>query len=464
MFQSLGNHEFDNGVSGLTPFIENITSPVLCANLVLTGEPELAREENLKNSIIFNVTSHKVGIIGYLTPDTKILAVQNNVEYIDEIVALKKEVKKLQDEGVNIIIALGHSGYAKDLEIAKEVEGLDLVIGGHSNTFLWNGTVPDIEESQDSYPTYVVQASGRSVPVVQAYAYTKYFGKLLLTFDSNGEVIEADGLPILLDVTVPQDSYVLSIIEKYRSSILLSTEDVIGSTSVVLDNNCGQTECNLGNLITDAMVYYYAQNYVGEHWTDAPIAIMQAGGIRTSIAHATLPTNITYGDLLGVMPFEGNLTTIAMNGTVLLMMLEHSVGNFESIDMPGEFLQFSGLKVVYNVSKPAGSRVVIAKARCWACDVPKYMKVEKKDIYKVIVPGFVANGGDGYSMLKEFNPIHLGYSELACTKYYVDHLSPVYPEIAERITILSSNKQKNSSHMTLNSLYILLFSTMPLFL
>lgn len=464
MFQSLGNHEFDNGVSGLTPFIENITSPVLCANLVLTKVPELAKEKNLKNSIVLDVAGHQVGIIGYLTPDTKILAVQSDVEYIDEIVALKQEVRKMQDKGVNIIIALGHSGYLKDLEIAKEVEGLDLVIGGHTNTFLWNGSSPDVEQPKAPYPTYVSQASGRSVPVVQAYAYTKYFGKLLLTFDSDGEVIRADGLPLLLDVTVPQDEHVLSILENYRTDILASKEEVIGSTSVVLDNHCKQAECNLGNLITDAMAYYYAVNYKGDHWTDAPIAIIQAGDIRTSISHASLPTNITVGDLLGVMPFDGNLTTVTMNGTILLMMLEHSVANYEGIDLPGEFLQFSGLKVVYNISKPKGSRVVKAEARCWACDVPKYLKVEEKDVYKIITSSFISHGGDGYWMLKNLPKYDLGYSELACTEYFVRHRSPIYPEISERITVLRNHESNSSSQKTSIYYPILLFSALLSFL
>lgn len=127
-------------------------------------------------SVVFNISGTKVGVIGYLTPDTKILAVKNNVEYIEEIIAIHEKVKKLKNKGIQILIALGHSGFIKDLEIAKKVDDIDLVIGGHTNTFLWNGTTPDSEEKQGSYPTIVKQNSGRLVPVVQAYAY-KIFRK-----------------------------------------------------------------------------------------------------------------------------------------------------------------------------------------------------------------------------------------------------------------------------------------------
>lgn len=189
LFQSLGNHEFDNGISGLTPFIENLTCPVLAANLILDKEPNLLNERNLMKSTIFDINGIRIGVIGYLTPDTKVLAIKNNVEYIDEVVAINNEIDNLKKENVNIFIALGHSGFTKDIDIAKRVKEIDLVIGGHTNTFLWNGTAPDSEYPDGPYPTLVKQDSGKLVPVVQAYAYTKYLGKLLLNFDKKASLV-----------------------------------------------------------------------------------------------------------------------------------------------------------------------------------------------------------------------------------------------------------------------------------
>lgn len=143
--QSLGNHEFDEAVDGLIPFIRNLTSPTVTANLLLNKVPELKEQANLHNSIIINKNGVKIGIVGYLTPETKFLAPKNDVDYEDEIIALKREVKKLKLSGIKILIALGHSGYYKDLEIAENVEDLDLVIGGHSNTFLTNMLVQKIK-------------------------------------------------------------------------------------------------------------------------------------------------------------------------------------------------------------------------------------------------------------------------------------------------------------------------------
>ncbi|XP_026756321.2 uncharacterized protein LOC113516144 [Galleria mellonella] len=397
---SLGNHEFDNGVSGLKPFIKNVTCPVLASNLDLTMVPELANASNLMNSVIIDIKGTKVGIIGYLTPDTKVLAIKNYVKYIEEVTAIKKEVATLKKLGVEILIALGHSGFTKDLEIANKVEDIDVVIGGHTNTFLWNGTVPDIEKSEGPYPTLVKQHSGRLVPVIQAYAYTKYIGKLYLVFNSEGELVKFNGNPTLLDKNIPQDPDVLAIVNKYHDDVLKVTEDVVGSTLVHLDgHSCRLHECNMGNLITDAMIYKYASEYKGEGWTDAPIAIIQGGGIRSSITHSNTSTKVTRGDLLTVMPFDGMMVKVTVKGTEILKMLEHAVAKYRTIRALGQFLQLSGIRVEYDFNKSPGQRVVKVLIRCGICQVPIYLPLNTSSTYNILMPSFLAMGGDGLSSL-----------------------------------------------------------------
>lgn len=94
---------------------------------------------------------------------------------------LSDEAEALKKKDVKIIIALGHSGYEVDQRIAKNCPLVDVVIGGHSNTFLYNGAQPDAEEIEGPYPTVITQESGKQVPVVQAFAYTKYMGELRLS-------------------------------------------------------------------------------------------------------------------------------------------------------------------------------------------------------------------------------------------------------------------------------------------
>lgn len=389
-------------------------------------------------SVIFDINGTKVGVIGYLTPDTKVLAIRNDVEYIEETIAIKQEVARLRSENVTILIALGHSGFTKDLEIAKEVEGIDLVIGGHTNTFLWNGTTPDSEIPQGPYPTLVKQRSGRLVPTVQAYAYTKYLGKLHLVFNSDGEIISYDGNPVLLNYSVPQDPEVLTIVDRYRGEVMKISEVAVGNTSVLLDGHtCRLKECNLGNLIADAMVYKYASLYEGDGWTDAPIAIIQGGGIRSSIAHITLPAVVTTGDLLTVMPFDGNMVKVSVNGTLIWKMLEHAVAQYNTIRAPGQFLQVSGLRVEYDFKYPPGKRVVKIYVRCGNCSIPMYSALNKTVMYNILMPSFLSMGGDGFSMFDGRPATSLDYDELNATSEYISKSSPVYPATEGRIIILN---------------------------
>jgi 5'-nucleotidase len=86
----------------------------------------------------------------------------------------------LKAQGINIIIALGHSGLDRDKEIAAACPDIDFLIGGHSHSFLYSGNMPDIDHPVGPYPVVVKQKSGKEVPVVQSYAFTKYLGQLRL--------------------------------------------------------------------------------------------------------------------------------------------------------------------------------------------------------------------------------------------------------------------------------------------
>ena len=434
MFQSLGNHDFDEGIPGLTPFIRNLTCPVLAANLILTEEPELQAETNLLKSVVFDINGVQVGVIGYLTPETRVVAIGNNVNYIEEVTAIRQEASVLKNKGVQILIALGHSGFLKDLEIAKEVEDIDLVIGGHTNTFLWNGGKPDTEDLDGPYPTTVAQKSGRLVPVVQAYAYTKYLGKLHITFDSDGEIISCNGNPILLDATIPQDSAVLKLVNYYHDRVLKTTEQVIGNTSVFVDGQtCRVNECNMGNFITDAMIYKYTSTYRGHGWTDAPIAILHSGGIRSSFSERSLPTNITKGDLLRVMPFDGVVVKVTINGNDILRMLEYAVHTYNPLYPTGQLLQMSGMRVQYDLSKPSQRRVMQVSLRCGKCLYPEYFALNKTEEYNILMPTFLASGGDGFFMLDDLPVTDVNIDEIQSTEAYIKSHSPLYPGLEGRI-------------------------------
>lgn len=432
----MGNHEFDSGPRGLLPFLQAVNFPVLAANLELNNEPEL---KIVKKSVVLDVNGVQVGVIGYLTPDTVQISQTRGVIFQSEVSALTKESERLDKEGVKIIIALGHSGFLMDQEIARKVPLVDVVIGGHTNTFQWTGTPPDIEKPEDMYPKIIIQKSGKKVPVVQAYAYTKYMGVLNTTFNSNGDLVNFVGQPILLDHTVPQDQDILNNLDRYREEINQLSKMVIATTKVLLDGNanvCRQMECNFGNLLADALVQYVASLTSGKFWTKAPIGLVNGGGIRNSIE----PGNITRAELIGVMPFDNRIVTLELTGADLLKTLEIGARSNGETSM-GEFLQVSGLKYTVDRRQPPMSRIVHAEARCSDCLIPRYKTVDPKQNYTVVTFSFLSEGGDGHTILKEkgFNKRIEDLNDVDMVHWYLKKYSPVYPEVQGRITIIEKD-------------------------
>ena len=209
---ALGNHEFDDGIEsnstgnieviGLAPFVDKMWQklPILSCNLDISREPLL--QGKVFNSIVKEIAGKKIAIIGYTIPDTVYLASPGDtVEFKEEIVSIRKEIDVLKKNhpDINIFIALGHSGFAKDIEIAKSIPQLDVVVGGHTNTFLYTGKPPSNDVPEREYPVEIKHDDGNMTLVVQAYAYGKYLGKLDLQFDESGKIEKYSGSPILLD-------------------------------------------------------------------------------------------------------------------------------------------------------------------------------------------------------------------------------------------------------------------------
>lgn len=447
-FQSFGNHEFDNGIEGLLPMIDNITFPVVAANLDYTNEPKMAIRK-IPKSFILNHDGYRIGVIGYVTPETAIISTPNNITFLDEIPSIKAESERLSNNGVKMIIALGHSGFEMDKKIAKEVPEVDIVVGGHTNTFLWNGDPPDSEKPEGLYPTIVTQKSGKKVPVVQAYAYTKYMGRLHVTFDEGGNLIKFQGDPLLLDTYIPQEKDLLNLLEEYRPQVLDLDKNVVGKTRVFLDGRpeaCRITECNLGNLITDAFIEYKMSLYPGVYWTDTPIGIMNGGAIRNNINSTSIGGTVTRGDVLAVMPFENQIVSLNLNGSNLRQTLETGVrSNGET--SKGEFLQVSGLIVTYNMSMPPGKRVVDVKVRCSECEIPRYEPLIPHKIYRIVTTSFLTNGGDGHKLLQNaaFNKKTEDLNDLEMVIWYFKRHQLVYPEVRDRIILLKKEEGSNSS-------------------
>lgn len=171
--------------------------------------------------------------------------------------------------------------------------------------------------------------------------------------------------------------------------------EVYGETKVLLDGSkCRFEECNVGDMITDAFIR--ARNQLNNSTFDPTIALIGSGDIRSSINIG----KIKRVDLETVLPYENQIVAVNVTGKVLRQILEHSVQNYSTVIGRGEFLQMSGLRVMYDLTKTEGNRVASVSVLCGRCDIPLYEELDPNRFYGVLVTSFVYEGGDGYAMLK----------------------------------------------------------------
>ncbi|KAL4837918.1 hypothetical protein H8958_015368 [Nasalis larvatus] len=434
---ALGNHEFDNGVEGLIePLLKEAKFPILSANIKAKG-PLASQISGLYLPYkVLPVGDEVVGIVGYTSKETPFLSNPGtNLVFEDEITALQPEVDKLKTLNVNKIIALGHSGFETDKLIAQKVRGVDVVVGGHSNTFLYTGNPPSKEVPAGKYPFIVTSDDGRKVPVVQAYAFGKYLGYLKIEFDERGNVISSHGNPILLNSSIPEDPSIKADINKWRIKLDNYSTQELGKTIVYLDGSsqsCRFRECNMGNLICDAMINNNLRHADEMFWNHVSMCILNGGGIRSPIDERNNGT-ITWENLAAVLPFGGTFDLVQLKGSTLKKAFEHSVHRYGQ--STGEFLQVGGIHVVYDLSRKPGDRVVKLDVLCTKCRVPSYDPLKMDEIYKVILPNFLANGGDGFQMIKDELLRHdSGDQDINVVSTYISKMKVIYPAVEGRIT------------------------------
>ncbi|CAH1800913.1 unnamed protein product [Owenia fusiformis] len=442
---SLGNHEFDADIDGLVDFLDNTTFPVLACNVDDSEEPRM--QGKFKKSTVIEVQGQKIGIIGYLISSMPELSLKlGKLKFLDEIESIQAEVAKMEDEGINKIIALGHSGWSKDLEIAEKVTGLDVVVGGHSNTFLYNGVVPGTPENgrvEGPYPTIVTQASGAKVLAVQDYQHGKYLGYLKVSFDDNGVVTSWDGNPIYLNASVAEDPEMLAKMAPFVEKLVKFKNTILGSTNVLLDADtlsCRRGECNVGNFYADALVDKNIYPPTDTAWNNVSLAVLNSGGIRSSTFY---PGDVTMETVLTLLPYQNMAEMVELTGQTIWDMFEHSASRYNLNPTGGGmgmFLQVSGIEIVYDVGKPVGKRVVSIKVTCADCLVPALETLDLTKHYKVVMPDYVANGGDGYSMVRDDKIQHFAIGDIDSDvlERYVRKMSPITAGVQSRITITNS--------------------------
>ncbi|KAI9590375.1 hypothetical protein GQX74_008543 [Glossina fuscipes] len=436
----LGNHEFDHGIDGLLPFLNTMDkTEIVVANMDAKGEPQVAKK--IKPFTIIKKKYRNIGVIGVIVEEVPDLAATGNLKFRNESEAIIEAARNLkkQDPSVNIIIVVSHVGFDVDKIIAERAGSeVDIIVGGHTHTVLYTGTPPGPEKREDNYPYVYNHPSGNKVLLVQAVCHAKYVGNLTVFFDKAGKVVKYEGAPIYMDTQVEQDKDVLEAMKPWRKLIDEKTKVVVGRTNVDMPKDiCRSEECALGNFYTDAMIDAFGDKEnckSGSTWTKAPIALAHAGSLRSPLQQGGM--YIHYSDALLLAPFTNMVVGYDLPGAKLKEALEFSAAP-KNEDEKRRFLQMSGVKVTYNMTRPANNRIVDLKVRTNGCPYDRYENLDENKMYRVASPSFLQGGGDSFKMLRDYaKNINNQKIDLDALLDYIKKFSPIASKPEGRITII----------------------------
>jgi 5'-nucleotidase/UDP-sugar diphosphatase len=422
---TIGNHEFDDGPAELARLIDGADFPVVSANINAEAEPLLAGK--IEPSTIITVSGEPIGIVGLTTPETENISSPGpNVVFSDTVTSLQAAVDDLTAKGIDKIIALTHVGYWEDIALAEAVTGVDVIVGGHSHTFLYT----PVDGAAGLYPTVVTAPDDNPVLIVTANEWGRYLGHLDVAFDALGVVSNYAGNPILMSsTTITNDAAVDALLDPYRTEVEALKNTNIGTSTVEIPISVGGRrvcrfgECAMGDLVADAMLWKVNSINPADQYH---VAIQNGGGLRAPIDVGP----VSVGEVMEVLPFGNTIATFAITGTYIVDALENGVSRFPPTE-DGRFPQVAGMRYTWNPNMPAGSRIVSVEVLSGTTYVP----LNESAVYKVVTNNFMRTGGDGYTVFDEYaiNPYDAGPPQDQALIDYVQAFSPIAPTLEGRV-------------------------------
>ncbi|KAI9137998.1 Metallo-dependent phosphatase-like protein [Paraphysoderma sedebokerense] len=375
---AVGNHEFDEGTETLAKFIDQAKFPVLSANLDAT------KDQYLRGKIIpFTVLTKyntRIGIIGYITPDTASTGSAGpDVKFYDPVAPVQRMVDHLRSEGISKIICVSHNGYYQDMHLAAATSGIDAIVGGHSHTLLLNEGGPGVG---GPYPTAVKNAKGRHTYIVQAKSFGEYVGIFQLQWDNKGN-LKVGGRPIHVNDHISENQEISSLVKSWREPFDTLGNSVIGTSKYDLSlRGCSGGPCALGYLITTAML----RTHDGEN---SPIAVMNTRGIRNSLSRG----DIKYSSVQSLLPAGTSIVCLEVTGSYILDMLNNIASryNFQRKDYLDSSVQLGNIRFTANYRKSHPNKLLSIEVRS---ENGEWEPLRNDARYDLLTNDFVARGGD----------------------------------------------------------------------
>lgn len=440
-YNAVGNHEFDEGATELVRMQEGGCHPVdgcqggddfaganfrfLAANVV--------RTDNGKTLFpaykIRSFKGAKIAFIGMTLEGTPTIVTPSGVaglQFNDEVQTVNALVPQLKDKGIETIVVLIHEG-GFPTGTFNQCPGISGPIVDIVNGF---DDEVDVVISGHTHQGYNCVIDGKIV--TSASSFGRIVTKVDLTLNrATGEVVtmQADNRIVTRDV--PKDSLLTALVDKYRSLSAPLANQVIGSiTANITRTNNPAGESALGDVIADGQLAATAPAGFG----NAVVAFMNPGGIRADLTFAQSGSegdgNVTFGEAFNVQPFGNSLVTLSLTGAQIETLLEQQFGN-PSTGL-NRILQVSqGFSYTWDASLPEGNRVDPATIKI------NSVTVDPAATYRVTVNSFLADGGDGFSVLVNGTNRLGGAVDTDALADYFAANSPVSPGPQNRITRLN---------------------------
>lgn len=426
---TLGNHDYDSGEKVLEEALALANFPIISCNIVKRSTGEIP--DYLKPYIILERVGLRIAIIGFTTTDTKKMSFPDNikdVDFTDEKEALNKYVPIVrQKEKADIVIVLAHAGLPYDpetayknrydnsgkplmtsryaswgydaQELAHEVQGIDLIIGGHMHKGFAQPWIDPVTHTM----------------VIQGYAYGSNLGWLTLKIDSKTNTLSGYETPAIREgmlITLFEDEFIpdkdiSQRIAEQQAIAEKGMDEVVGHAGIYLSRINVDAQSLMGNTIVDAM----------RAEVDADFAFMNLGGVRSDIKSGP----VTYRNVFDVMPFDNQIVSFTCTGEFLKRIIETRVEGSR------HGLVVSGVKVVYSKKRKNFDRVTSLNIAGQPWDPNK--------IYKCTTTDFLMQGNAGLTLLTQVPEDQITYHMINLRDGIVNFFrknSPVKTKIDDR--------------------------------
>ena len=398
---TLGNHEFDYGVPRMKMLLEQLNAPIVSCNLYDVADQQFV----YMPYIIKQYGDKKVAFIGATTPETMILEAyafydtNGGLEYDLRPKTFYQLVQQTVDDarakGADYVVLLSHVGETTQSMgfnshlLVNKTRGIDVVLDGHSHEIFENAKATNLD--------------GQEITVTQTGTQFERIGKLLITPDGRMTT------KLLKPADVPYvNARVKAATDSIHKLVDAATSKVVAHTDyrlVVSDENkqwiIRGSETNAGDLVADA--YRYALK--------SDIAFENGGGIRNDI----MAGDITYGDVIGMLPYDNILRRVAVSGKLLKEMLTRCTALVPVLD--GNFPQCSGLRFTIHCKSHRVSDIEVLQEN------GKYAPLDENHTYSVTMTNYTHEGGGFFDMFKKC-PV-LQESTIRYHEAMIDYLTKV---------------------------------------